>query len=63
MSDVTPELKERWRKMAAWEAAVEAVEMRQWDLDMAKKNLQTAIAKEANIRAALGELSVLESAC
>ena len=58
---VTPELAERWRKMAIWEAAVEAVEKCQWNLDIAKRNLETAIAKEANIRLALGELTVLES--
>ena len=70
MSGVTPELAERWRKMGLWEYAQQLVENREWELDrakknlkLAKKNLKDAQAKEAKARAALGPLSVLESAC
>lgn len=70
MSDVTPELKERWRKMARWERAAEQVDKREWEirdlkkaLKQAKRNLVFAKERSAEAKAALGPLSVLESAC
>lgn len=41
-SDVTPELKEQWRKMAAWERAAETVFRREWELVDAKARLRQA---------------------
>ena len=66
----TPEQRARWRKMAAWERAMETVFRREWELvdakvrlKQAKKNLKKAQENEAKIKAALGPLSILERAC
>lgn len=59
----TPEQRKRWRQMTLWEQAMETLERRQWELDAAKTNLKKAQENEAKIKAALGPLSDLESAC